>query len=109
MIGIDIIGTKRFRNIRKKDYTFWSKSFSKREWEYAFGRPSPEYSLAGIFAAKEAALKACKMESIEGIKQVEIRYSKNGAPYAMVGKNKSTVLVSISHDEGVAVAVALVP
>jgi len=58
MIGIDLIEIRRFKRISRKDFLYWKKFFVNREWCYCFSRPSPPASLTGIFAAKEAVIKA---------------------------------------------------
>ena len=102
-IGIDIVAIKRFKKIKKADRTHWKKVFTDQEWEYAFLRPNPALQCAGMFAAKEAAMKATEKAGSGYFIRHEILHKKSGAPYF---KNKRFSL-SISHDELYAIAVAL--
>lgn len=107
MIGIDIIKISRFKRIKIAKYPLWNKSFSETEWKYAFSRPDPASSLAGIFAAKEAVIKAIGA-TLDELWRIEICHLNNGRPYAKVSGRKGRLSVSISHDGGFAVAVALI-
>jgi len=109
MLGIDIIKISKFKKITQKDYSFWSKFFTKEEWDYSFSRPGPAQSLAGIFAAKEAVFKAIGSEDKKDFTKIGISHAKSGQPIASI-KNieKTRVNVSISHEKDYAVAVAIV-
>lgn len=95
MIGIDIISVKRFRN-RKE--TFLKKVFSPKELsETKFSIQS----LAGKWAAKEAAFKA----GLEYVNHdIEI-ITENNKPYIYINGIKNQAMVSISHDEKYATAI----
>lgn len=107
MIGIDIISVDKFRNIKKKDYPFWDKFYTKEEWEYCFSNMGFSEHLAGIFAAKEAVIKAYGKKEINNHSQVEIKHKKYGQPWVKI-KNllKQDIQISISHDMGFGIAVA---
>lgn len=75
--------------------------FSAREIAYACARPSPTQTLAGLFAAKEAILKASAETAARELKDIEILPDANGAP-AHPGFR-----ISISHSGEYATAVAL--
>ncbi|MEK7524454.1 MAG: holo-ACP synthase [Patescibacteria group bacterium] len=108
MIGVDIISIERFAKIGEGDYKHWSKFFSRREWKYAFGKPDPHRSLAGIYAAKEAVMKAVGGKVMERADRIEITHAPDGKPLAKIDKEESrAVHVSISHTNDIAVAVAI--
>ncbi|HBF67081.1 MAG TPA: hypothetical protein DDW36_01490 [Candidatus Magasanikbacteria bacterium] len=106
MIGIDIASSKRFGTISKKDFKHWSKWYTKREWDYCFTFAMPAERLASTFAAKEAVIKAFEKKVKLG--DIEIRRTQNGGPKVYIkGKQSSKVVVTITHDAGIAAAVAL--
>lgn len=109
MIGIDIISVSRFTKISEKDYGYWSKFFSKGEWQYAFSKSYPAGTLAGTLAAKEAIMKAKGGDLMGRTDRIVIDHLASGQPIALIdGKTQSTVKISISHQAETAVAVALV-
>jgi len=107
MIGIDLIGIDRIKKACQSK-VFLDNTFSFDELEYAKGKGDFYQTLAGIFAAKEAVLKAVGT----GIKdlclnKVEIKRNENGQPHHKLDCGKQ-VFVSISHDGGFATAVAMI-
>ncbi len=104
MIGVDLISIKKFRKIKRSDYGHWERVFSSKEWAYAFGDASSAEHLAGMFAVKEAAMKATGAVGVKNYRKFEVSHAKNGAPKLNLSKSK----VSISHDRNYAVAVVLV-
>ncbi len=103
-IGIDLVAIKKFKTIKRSDYKHWSRVFSASEWKYAFGYASSAEHLAGIFVAKEAAMKATGFVGAKNYKRFEIKHDRQGAPKINIKGGK----VSISHDQNMAVAVVLV-
>lgn len=109
MIGIDIIAIKRFRSIARDDYRHWSKFFTKDEWEYCFGKVNPAQSLAGIYAAKEAVMKAAGGDLLERVDRIEIAPSDSGKPIVRIdAKERLDISVSISHTGDTAAAAAII-
>lgn len=115
MIGIDIIEINRIKKAITRTPSFIEKAFSQYEREYYEKKGRHIRTLAGIFCAKEAAVKALKtgFDGI-GLKDIEIRHTDTGSPYLNVfGKAKDllkdmTAEISISHSEKYAVAVCLI-
>ena len=105
-IGIDLVAIKRFQKLKAGDYKAWKHVFTVREWTYAFRAHHAHVAehLAGMFAAKEAAMKASGKVGIENLKTFEIAHTTQGAPRL----NKRGYHVSISHDHAYAIAVVLV-
>ncbi len=103
-VGVDLIAVKKFKKIKRSDYGHWERVFSPPEWEYAFGDKSSAEHLAGMFAAKEAAMKATGAVGAKNYRKFEITHFKNGAPKINLSKAK----ISISHNQDMAVAVVLV-
>ena len=95
---------------------FLTRWFTAEERTYLAGR-RPE-SAAGLFAAKEAAAKALGTGFVGfGPASLEIRHDEKGKPVCVALAGAAArlaalggreILVSISHDGGLAIAVALV-
>jgi phosphopantetheine--protein transferase-like protein len=111
MIGIDIIEIERIQKAIDRTPSFLDKAF--REYYEKNGRQTK--TLAGIFCAKEAAVKALKT-GFNGISlmDIEVRHTKSGSPYLNffgkaleIIKDKQAEL-SISHSQKYAVAVCLI-
>ncbi len=109
MIGVDITDINRFEKISENDYSSWEKVFTKSEWKYCFKGVNSAMHLAGIFASKEAVMKAVGNDIMKRYDLIEVVHNDEGKP-EIVLKIKKThkIEVSISHDAGVAVAVAMV-
>ena len=108
MIGIDIVTVERFKKIPESEFSLWKKTFTEKEWQYCFSKSSSALHLAGIFAAKEAVMKAVGGDKMGRFDHIEITHTKEGKPEAFVQDQKKNVAVSISHDGGFAVAIAIV-
>jgi phosphopantetheine--protein transferase-like protein len=83
--------------------SFYKGNFSPRELAHCIEKGSPRESLAGIWAAKEALLKAgaASRPANGALGEIEISYDAAGAP------RYPNCLISISHAAGVAVAVCI--
>lgn len=102
MIGIDIISVKKLENKSKE---FIENIFTDNELEYASNKSNRLETLAGIFALKEAAIKAFDLNLSYLIrKKIEITHIDNKPHILIDGKNTYSYS-SISHDNGFAVAV----
>lgn len=79
MLGIDLVEIDRVARAVKRD-RFTERVFTERERQYAAGKRAE--TLAGMFAAKEAAAKALGT-GFKGIRytDIEILHSDSGAPY----------------------------
>lgn len=105
MIGIDIISVKK---IEEKTALFFKKVFTEEELSYANKKTNKFQTLAGIFALKEAIIKAYDLNLAYIIrKRIQINYRDNKA-YVIIDGNVIDCHVSISHDSGYAVAVCIV-
>jgi phosphopantetheine--protein transferase-like protein len=109
-IGVDIVSVARFA--RPFGTRFFSRVFTEYEREYI--KNQPPQTMAGLFAAKEAVVKALGT-GFSGFwpNAVEIRHDGRGKPCAVLhgaakgAQNERNVLVSISHNETYAVAFAV--
>ncbi|EEI87025.1 YjeF domain protein [Anaerococcus lactolyticus ATCC 51172] len=104
VIGIDIISVSK---IKEKSDKFLRKIFTSNELSYAFKKENPYQTLAGIFALKEAVIKAYNLDIIY-LKEakIEVLHEKN-RPYIYIDGEICECEVSISHDDGKAIAVCM--
>lgn len=106
MIGIDVVDVERFRGTLARSPGLLERFFTPAEIAYSRGFEDPELRLAGTFAAKEAVMKAVgATPAVAFAARIEISRRSDGAP--MANFNGRSVPISISHDHGVAAAVAL--
>ena len=116
--GVDIAKINRFENPAQND-KFFEKYFTDSEKEYVLKKLNKAETLAGLFCAKEAVLKALGLGVGSGInlKEVAILHSDLGMPYVDVNakifyylqqKNCSEISLSISHDGEYAVAFCVI-
>ena len=113
-IGIDLVNINRFNEL-KSNHSFMSKVFLPNELEYIKSRNNSIDTIAGIFASKEAFLKAIKMGiNNYRLKDIEICHDNNNAPYIILHNelnsmfNNKCIDVSISHDGEYAIAIVTV-
>ena len=123
MIGVDIIKVSRVAKLAKADVEH--RVFTKDEMCYAYNKAivktrgetcsQKDNTLAGIFCAKEAFLKALGMGigDLFKLSEIEISHYESGQPYIVETdkikshlrlKNLSEINLSISHDNGMAIA-----
>lgn len=107
-IGVDLVEVARFKPFAKNPkHHFIKKVFTEEEVGYCMRDADSAVSLAGTFAAKEAASKALGVERCPFI-GLEIRRTDNGAPEVWRKGRKLSVQISITHTSKFVVAVALV-
>lgn len=106
--GIDLVKIDRFEKL-KSNNTFMTNNFTENELEYIKFRDDDTATIAGLFAAKEAYLKAIKKGIDDcSLKDIEISHDNN-APFIIVHNNSSNTInnvsVSISHDGEYAISI----
>ena len=118
-IGVDVVALDRMKDaLDTSGEVFARKVFTPYERQQAEKQASPVTYLAMTFAAKEAIFKTLGIGWGSGVEfsQVEIRQGPHGEPYAVLRgrfaevaseRGVARVLLSLSSDDGVAVAVAL--
>ena len=114
MIGVDVAEVGRFGKDTLPQFCL--RVFTDAEREYLSSRKYALTSVAGLFAAKEAVLKALGTGIGNGValKDVEILHTEKGQPYAVLHRQAERIFselgkrlsVSISHTSDLAVAVA---
>ena len=78
-LGTDIVKISRMQRLIEDSIP--QKVFSRREAEYINSKKDKAQTAAGIFAAKEAVLKAMGLGIILPLNEVEICHNQNGMPY----------------------------
>lgn len=109
-IGIDIVSPKKVEEaVKKWGDEFLERVFDPQEIESLNNKGKLYYQrLAARFAAKEATIKALSKNYSLALKDILITNLPNGAPVCKFKKPlKVEVMISISHIEDYAVAVAL--
>jgi holo-[acyl-carrier protein] synthase len=114
-LGIDVASIARIRaSLERFGDRFWQRILTENEQADLAERPDRATALAGRFAAKEAAAKALGGPADVLWHTVEVRSDSRGAPQlAFLGPALAhaerlgvrRILVSITHDAGVAAAV----
>ena len=126
MVGIDIVKISRIAE-KTDNEKFCKRILNEVEYNYAFskskiitrfGFDSVAMSVAGLFASKEAVLKALGvgMTNGYGFKDITIDHDSLGAPFVKLSSKLQKVLeklgkkqisVSIAHDGEYATAIAI--
>lgn len=108
MLGADVVDIERLRDTLERCPGLHQRLFTEGELAYCDSKADPVVSLAGTLAAKEAVIKALRLGNLPAwARRVEIVRGPGGAPAAHVAGRTGGFEVSISHDGGMAFAVAL--
>ena len=116
-IGIDLCEISRMEKLLE-DERFLTRFFSPEEQNYIRSRgKAGAQSMAGIYAAKEALVKALGSGIVTAdLGSIDVTHDKYGAPsyvlqgeYARLAEDKriSSFYLSITHDGGMAAAVCV--
>ena len=112
-VGIDLCDISRMEK-NWQDDRFLNRFFTPAEAAYIRGRGlSASQSMAGIFAAKEAFLKAVGMGLALPLQDIEVLHTELGQPYyhlmgqAEEAADGGEVLLSITHESLMAAAVCI--
>lgn len=108
-VGVDLCAVSRMEALLQDD-RFLDRFFTPGEKEYIRSKgKGAAQTMAGIFAAKEAALKAMGTGITIPLQAVEVTHTPAGAPEVSVHVEKSpgTFHLSIAHEGDMAVAFAV--
>lgn len=107
--GIDLVYISRFEHLMENK-TFMNSIFLESELTYIKEHPNLS-AIAGIYAAKEACLKALKKGiNHYSLKDIEISHNKDNAPFIIFHNDLKkdfeikSISLSISHDKDYAIA-----
>lgn len=115
-IGVDLVDVQRVRTAIERNPRFRERVFSPEEIESCEASSRPEECYASRWAAREACVKALGGSGGWGWQDVRVLVGPDGAPMLeLAGKalarageiGASGVLVSLSHEGGMAVAVCV--
>jgi len=117
-IGTDLVKISRIEKAGNGHPGFLERVFTAREREYCERKKYPAQHYAARFASKEAILKAFGTGMTSGMKwtDIEVLRGDGGGPIVNISgaardladlKGVKQVLLSYSHDEGYAVAHAV--
>lgn len=108
--GIDIINIQRFSKLITKE-TFFNKNFTNNEINYIKKTNYNLSTIAGLYASKEAFLKAIKKGiNNYSLKDIEINHNEENAPFIALHNiikkdiEYQDISLSISHDGNYAIA-----
>ena len=109
-VGLDLCQVDRMRN--HLEGRFLEKHFTEAEAAYVRSRGAQAAeSLAGLWAAKEAVLKALGTGIAFPLRDVEIGHTEAGQPTVQLHgealNHGGSFLLSITHENGMAAAVAI--
>ena len=123
-IGIDITEIQRFRGHTQLEHPrFYKRVFDEYEINYCNNHSDPYPHFAGIFAAKEAVLKAVSKFIPLSFSRISIHHDEKGRPIVYLENNEKplqiedqrlkkvehlVIQVSITHSSDLALAWALV-
>ena len=110
-IGIDLCELDRMQRLLEEGRSLW-RMFTDAEQAYIAGKgATAAQTMAGMFAAKEAILKAIGTGMTVPLTDIVIGHTELGQPLVtLTGKAAEfggTVMVSITHEAGMAAAMAV--
>lgn len=110
-IGIDLCGIDRMQRLLDEGHSL-RRMFTEAEQAYIRGKgASAAQSMAGMFAAKEAALKALGTGLAIALTDIEITHTDRGQPQCILhgraAERGGHMQVSITHEGGMAAGMAL--
>jgi holo-[acyl-carrier protein] synthase len=108
-IGLDLLEIARLERALERRPKLAERLFTDGERAYAASRARPGQHLAARFCAKEAVAKALALEAWSW-QDVEVVRAASGAPEIVLHgalKGRGPVVVSLTHDGGMAAAVAI--
>lgn len=119
LVGIDVLDVVRMEKFVQNEH-FLEKYFTEYEMNYVTKNNRQTQSLAGLYAAKEAFLKALGIGIGGGINlnEIEIFHNEVGKPYLRVLSSKGQIMlktmnvadiaISISHTDDVCTAICII-
>ncbi len=105
-IGVDIQHLSSFPDdiFSSDNISLRSSLFTELEVVYSLSRPDPKITLLGIYAAKEAVIKALNNKNKIKYNFIEIRHYPNGKPYVIL-KNYPKIFLEISISHSIDIAI----
>jgi holo-[acyl-carrier protein] synthase len=110
-VGLDLLEIERLERALERRPRLAARLFTDGERAYAAARARPARHLAARFCAKEAVAKALALEAWSP-RDVEVVVGAGGAPRIVLHgplAGRGPVEVSLTHERGLAGAVAAAP
>ena len=110
-VGLDLLEIERLERALERRPQLAQRLFTEGERAYAADRARPVQHLAARFCAKEAVAKALRLEAWSW-QDVEVVVAESGAPEIVLHgplAGRGPVSVSLTHERGLAGAVAVTP
>lgn len=110
-IGIDLCEIARMQQLLDKGHSLW-RMFTEAEQAYIHSKgASAAQTMAGMFAAKEAVLKALGTGLTIPLTDIVITHTELGQPvatlYGKAAEHGGNILLSITHEAGMAAGMAV--
>ena len=108
-VGIDLLEIERLERALERRPRLADRLFTEGERAYAAARARPAQHLAARFCAKEAVAKALELKAWSP-RDVEVVVGDDGAPRVTLHgplAERGPVAVSLTHERGMAGAIAL--
>lgn len=112
IVGVDVTQVERIRSLLDRYPRAEMRFFTESERSHCRSHSDPVIHFAGTFAAKEAVIKTLRLgRAAAWARRVEVIRDEAGAPTARVRDERfpGDIMLSISHDGSVAIAVAVAP
>ena len=102
LVGIDIEKVSNFKEVTDyREDNFYTQNFTQQEIAHCILQANPLQSFAGLFAAKEAIVKADNQLKNKNFNSIEIKHDLQGRPLYR------NFQISISHTDEHAIAIAI--
>jgi holo-[acyl-carrier protein] synthase len=108
-VGIDLLEIERLERALERRPRLAERLFTEAERAYAAAKARPGQHLAARFCAKEAVAKALALDAWSW-QDVEVVLAASGAPEIVLHgelAERGPVAVSLTHERGLAAAVAI--
>lgn len=112
IVGVDVTQIERIRSLLDRYPRAEMRFFTESERSHCRSHSDPVVHFAGTFAAKEAVIKTLRLgRAAAWVRRIEVLRDAAGAPTARVrdARFPGEIMLSISHDGSVAIAVAIAP
>jgi holo-[acyl-carrier protein] synthase len=109
-VGLDLLEIERLERALERRPRLAERLFTDGERAYAASRARPAQHLAARFCAKEAVAKALRLGAWSP-RDVEVVMGEDGAPEIVLHgtlAGRGPVAISLTHERGMAAAVAVV-
>lgn len=103
-IGVDVASIDRVTALVERNSRFTTRTFTEQEQIDCARQPQ---RWATRWAAKEAVRKLWRGHRRPAFRDIEVVLGKEGQPYVYVGGYPTSIALSLSHDHGMAIAVAI--